>query len=251
MNIIQLIETEISYVSQFSVIDRYDTYLIAHDDFQKDKYFHNFMMIFDECINEDELKAYENKQLAEGFVIFRFESMNQRAYPLLENYTLETYGYFHAPIDNLAFSNQVPCQIKVVDPRNDEAFFDFLYQEDIVYGEAYAKSNASRLNQVLTQNQSNFFYMKLEVDQKMIGHVNATVCGAVAKIDEFQIKKSHQRKGYGSALMSAMVQTLKERNIRDVYLVTDMDDTAKDLYVRYGFTHLHSYRQYFKPFKHI
>lgn len=248
MNIHGMIATEIAYVSQFSTITRTTDYLIAKDDLQKDKYFHNFMMIHSDDVSEDDLTLYESRQKSEGFVIFRFEDKNSQTFSMLRNYQLETYGYFHAKIDSLHINSAISCDIDRVDPYTDDTFFEFLFNEDLPYGEDYARNNALRQRMVLKEHSNNYFYLKLVLEGEIIGDINACIQSHVAKIDDFNIMEKHQRKGYGSALMRAMIEVLKGRGVQDVYLVTDMDDTAKDLYVRLGFNHVASYRQYFGSF---
>lgn len=248
MNIHNILSTEIAYVSQFSNITRHNNYLIVKDDLQPDKYFHNYMMIFGSHVTEQQLRTYQSSLKSEGFAIFRFEESNNQTFSLLKSYQMETYGYFHAPIDSVQIKTPIPCKAEIVDPYNDEDFFQFLIQEDILYGEAYARNNAIRQKCVLKTHSDNYFYLKLTVNGEIIGDVNACLHFNIAKIDDFNIKEEFQRKGYGSALMSALIDILKQRGITDVYLVTDMDDSVKDLYVRFGFSYIGSYRQYFKSF---
>lgn len=209
MNIHDMISTEIAYVAQFSTITRTTDYLIAKDELQIDKYFHNFMMIHSDDVSEDALKLYESKQKKEGFVIFRFEEKNSQTFSLLRNYQLETYGYFHAKIDSLHISSAISCSIERVNPYKDDKFFEFLFNEDLPYGEDYARNNVLRQRMVLQEYSNNYFYLKLVLDGEIIGDINACLQSHVAKIDDFNIMEKHQRKGYGSALMRSMIEVLK------------------------------------------
>ncbi|PKK93544.1 MAG: hypothetical protein CVV61_04160, partial [Tenericutes bacterium HGW-Tenericutes-6] len=81
-----------------------------------------------------------------------------------------------------------------------------------------------------------------------IGHLNVHIQNDRAKIDEFYVKEDYQKQGYGTALMSFMIETLKRKKIEEVYLVTDLADTAKELYVKYGFKLTGTFKEYQKHF---
>ena len=57
----------------------------------------------------------------------------------------------------------------------------------------------------------------------------------VAKIEDFDVLPKYQRKGYGSALLKEIICIALEQNARIIYLVTDEDDTAKEMYLKIGF----------------
>jgi spore maturation protein CgeE len=91
--------------------------------------------------------------------------------------------------------------------------------------------------------------MKHTHQHQIIGHLNAHVEGDYAKIDDFSIVDSHQKKGFGTALMKAMLDELKKLHVKEVYLVTDLADTAKELYERMGYKQTGIFYHYIKMFK--
>lgn len=80
----------------------------------------------------------------------------------------------------------------------------------------------------------------------MVGSSHAFIHDTFAKIDEFYVAEAHQKQGYGSALMSDMVRRLTQVGITDVYLVTDLEDTAQALYRKMGYQFAGSFKQYQK-----
>ena len=58
---------------------------------------------------------------------------------------------------------------------------------------------------------------------------------SIAKIEDFDIVEMHQRKGFGSQVLRTLLKSCHEDHIKYAYLVTDHDDTAKDMYLKSGF----------------
>lgn len=57
----------------------------------------------------------------------------------------------------------------------------------------------------------------------------------VAKIDNFTVLPCEQRKGYGTSLLKHLICSALEKGAKTVYLVTNEDDTAKEMYLKFGF----------------
>lgn len=244
MNLNEIIKTEMCYVSLFSKRIATKSGYVFYDDSQKDKYAHNFMMLLKNPISIDELSEYEQKQKENGFVIYRLENQIQMDF---KDYEEENCGYFSASIHELKVLNHKAYDISLLDP-NDDHFFDYMYQEDLEFGKSYAKGNIKRQKEVLQKNSHCFFYIKAIFKEEVVGNLNAFIDGKYAKIDEFYVKEKFQRQGIGSALMSYMINLLKNKGVTDVYLVTNLSDTAKDLYKRMGYIQKGSYVQYKKMF---
>lgn len=60
----------------------------------------------------------------------------------------------------------------------------------------------------------------------------------IAKIEDFDILKIHQRKGYGSTVIHHLLKVCHEQGIEDVYLLTGKDETAREMYMKLGFKKL-------------
>ena len=68
-------------------------------------------------------------------------------------------------------------------------------------------------------------------------------------IEDFDVIPEVQRKGYGTALLRYMSELAFRGRVETVLLVTDMDDTAKDMYIKLGFTYVPGYIQVFYHLK--
>ena len=248
MNLDYILKMEIKYLSLFSNQKQMTGGIRFQDDQQKDKYSHNLMMLHKDKVSLSELIDYEQKQCVEGFVNFRFEDTTDVSYQFLETYKKSIYGYYAAKIDELNIQVKNQADIKRVDPFNSNDFFEFLHQEDLEFGLSYAIGNVQRQKEVLQENQHRYIFLRLLHEQKVIGHINTFIDGNTAKIDEFYVIEDYQKKGFGSALMFQIIDLLKTNKVENVYLVTDLEDTAKQLYERYGFKLVGTYKQYQKMF---
>jgi len=249
MNFKDILKMEIDSISLFSKKTVTPSGAIFYDERLADKYFHNYFLVTNEIKDTSDLIAYELEHKNKGFVIFRFEGVDTSHLEYLKDYKEETYGYYVANIADLHFASPNVCDIEIVDPKSDDAFFQFMYQDSLPFGEGYARGNAKRHQEVLIEHKPHFFYLKLTHEHQIIGHINAYIQGSVAKIDEYYVKEDYQKQGFGTALMSNMIDKLKKQSVKEVYLVTDLEDTAKDLYVRMGYKHVGTFKQYQKMFK--
>lgn len=249
MTLKDILRIEMNHIRLFSTGTIKQSGIIFFDERLKDKYYHNYFHITESNWDLNELKAYEIDHKKEGFVNFLFETGDTSFNDFFDGYKKETNAYYQAKIDELSLTPKINPDIKRVDPLHDELFFEFLYQDSMPYGESYAKGNAKRQQEVLSQNLSRYFYMKVTHQHQIIGHLNAHVEGDYAKIDDFSIVDSHQKKGFGTALMKAMLDELKKLHVKEVYLVTDLADTAKELYERMGYKQTGIFYHYIKMFK--
>lgn len=249
MTIFDIIDMEIKHYSLFSKQKKRLSGMILYDDQQKDKYGHNFMMLNEKRIELSELKHYEKVQCKNGFVKFRLEHQASLDYKFLESYQVSKLAYFYARVKDLNVRSLKDAHIHIIDPFGDDQFFDFMYQEDLPYGTSYAIGNIKRQRDTLKAQLNDYFYLGLVYEGTYIGHLNAHIQGIRAKIDEFYVIDAYQKQGYGTALMSFMLNHLSLKGVEEVYLVTDLADTAQALYVKYGFKMVGTFKEYQKFFE--
>lgn len=73
---------------------------------------------------------------------------------------------------------------------------------------------------------------------EVIGRCDLFIHEGVAKIEDFSIYEKHQKKGYGKAILKHLIGLALEEGCDLIYLVTDENDTAKEMYVKSGFDRL-------------
>lgn len=70
---------------------------------------------------------------------------------------------------------------------------------------------------------------------EVIGNCDLFICNGIAKIEDFAVISKHQRKGYGTTILKSLIDTAMKEKCDIIYLVTDEDDTAKEMYKKLGF----------------
>ena len=69
----------------------------------------------------------------------------------------------------------------------------------------------------------------------IIGSCDLFMYKVVAKIEDFAVIPTYQRKGYGTTILKALIDIAIKENCHTIYLVTAEDDTAKEMYQKIGF----------------
>lgn len=70
---------------------------------------------------------------------------------------------------------------------------------------------------------------------KPIGKCELLLGDGIAKIEDFDIMEVYQRKGFGTAVLKQLLQDANKAGVDMSYLITDSEDTAKDMYSKCGF----------------
>ncbi|MBQ6493493.1 MAG: GNAT family N-acetyltransferase [Erysipelotrichaceae bacterium] len=81
-----------------------------------------------------------------------------------------------------------------------------------------------------------------------IGKIKHWCGGAEYFIEELCIDPDHQNKGYGRRFFSLIEDKLKEKDIHQIYLMTDRDKPAYGFYKKIGFRELPELTSFFKEF---
>ncbi len=70
---------------------------------------------------------------------------------------------------------------------------------------------------------------------KVIGNCDLFIFNGIAKIEDFAVIPQYQRKGYGTTILKSLIDTAIQEKCDIIYLVTDEDDIAKEMYKKLGF----------------
>lgn len=242
MKLIDVLNHEKKYVSMFSKITDYEYGYRAEDLNQNDKYDHNFLLLQNRKFNNTDLLAYMKKKISSGFAVFRYHDQIHVA-DLNDDAIVEKEGYYGNDINLVQIKSKTnkDIEISVVDPLKDEKFFDFFYEDSKAFGVSYAKGNLERQKQVLSQYKDKYWYLQLTYHNEVIGMLNTFVDGNIAKVDDFVIRDDMQKQGFGSALMRKMVEMLKNKDVRFIYLVTSQNDTPKNMYQSWNLNFISEY----------
>lgn len=236
------VEMEIKYVSMFSKVEKKAFGNITYDVNQRDKYYHNYMhIIFKKKYKKEDLETYFKTFFQFGHAMYRLECQPiKEDFSFLEPYHLDRNGYFFAELEDINIETKNQYEIRKVDDRSKDMFLEHLYQDSKIYGENYAKENAKRQWQVLSEEANYAYYIALDQNH-IIGNINVFIDGKYAKVDDFSVLPTYQRQGVGSFLMKSVLAILKDKGVKSVYLVSSMDDTPKEMYQSWGFKLIGTY----------
>lgn len=108
------------------------------------------------------------------------------------------------------------------------------------YGEAHGRDFCVRKNrrnaEVYLPEGLVDSYICYE-EKQPVGKADLYVQDGVAMIEDFDVIAAYQRKGYGTTILKHLVDIAIQRGADTVFMVTDMADTAKEMYEKIGFTH--------------
>jgi spore maturation protein CgeE len=249
MNLKAIIDFEIKYVLMFCESIKSKHGYIYYDNLQRDKYYHNYMHILNPSfMTQRILKKYKDQFSHFGHLNYRCEfEPNLKDFLFLEPYSMQKDGYYTASIDSISINRNETIDVKMIDPSMKDIFLAYSFLENKIYGEDYAKNNAIRQWNVMMEND-HYRYFLAFMDEQIVGCINAMWIKDQAKIDDFSVLPSYQRKGVGSQLMIKVLETLKEKGVSEVYLVTELDDTPKLMYQKWGFQYVGEFSHMLKVF---
>lgn len=195
-----------------------------YDDYQFDKYYHNFYKLN----NLDKINEIIKENINKPFLCFEYD----------KDFNIEGFMEKNVNIVMAAFIKSLNIKtnnngiINIVDKNNIEEVSKFLYEGSLEYGEEYSKKNTKRMIDFILDNNSYGFIIK--EDNKIIGFINAYIENDICDLEDFFILDEYQRKGYGSNLFKYALDFCKNKGCNIVTLVADDLDTPKEMYKKWG-----------------
>ena len=196
-------------------------YIKYYDDYQFDKYYHNFYKLN----NLDKINEIIKKNINKPFLCFEYD----------KDFNIDGFMEKDVNIVMAAFIKSLNIKtnnngiINIVDKNNIEEVSKFLYEDSLEYGEEYSKKNTKRMIDFILDNNSYGFIIK--EDNKIIGFINAYIENDLCDLEDFFILDEYQRKGYGSNLFKYALDFCKNKGCNIVTLVAD---TPKEMYKKWG-----------------
>ena len=117
---------------------------------------------------------------------------------------------------------------------NDGIEVDILANEPDM-GKDFANRRIYRKSEVYKQSNINLNLYVCYYEENPVGNCEFMYNDGIAKIEDFDILKKYQRKGFGTSVIKHLLNEANEKEIDIVYLITDNEDTAKEMYKKCGF----------------
>lgn len=233
-------KTEMMYTNQFSKMSQYKGYTVFDDPLIPGMYVHNFIAVHDledhEIIRliEDQL----SKRKAEGKDFFRLEFNKDVDLNFIKDLTVqpeigiyELYAMETAKYETLKDRS---CQVVLA--VDDQAYEDGKLVDIEVNTPVMGEFAKRRIDRKLKAYRHSLVDFYVIYDQEPIGNCEYFPWEDTVKIEDFDIKPDFQRKGYGTACLRHLMKRAYDEGRSMAYLVTDADETAREMYMKCGFS---------------
>jgi len=236
---------EIYYTKCFSKITAETQNLIRFKDIElTDMHDHNFTLIknyqsedelYDIIRNEMALRRAENAQF---FKLNSYVPINKS---ILQKFTmkpqLDIIGFYEFNLlalkdlksrDTLSvtqITNEKKSQARLkldLEGIEDVAIIDFLIRKH------------KRREKVYFNDTNINAYIATDGDE-IIGTCDLFLNQGIAKIEDFAVSESKQRQGYGATILKSIIEIALGQGATMIYLITDENDTVKEMYLKNGF----------------
>lgn len=146
------------------------------------------------------------------------------------------YGIFAAPIAALSIGGREDIAIRRI--TDDQGIADRIAVELAGYsgshGGDFIVRKGARNGEVYIPDGLVDSYVAY-LDGEPAGKADLFCHDGVAMIEDFDVVPSQRRKGIGTAVIRELVKAAAAHGARDAMLVTDLGDTAQDVYRKLGF----------------
>lgn len=240
----KIYSTEIEYTKCFSYLYEEEKLIRLYDTILPDMYTHNLTYIKND-LSDDEFQDLIKNELVmstekgRNFLNVQFDfTFRNSLLNMLEKKPTEisTYDYYVFSLDNLDnLQERADCTLRKLDPSLVEQALKLdldISEQDM--GRDFVTRRFERRSKVYLQSGLVDNYLFFHGEQA-VGHCDLFLNGNVAKIEDFDIAPSIQRKGYGTSMLKEIIKIAVSRGAETIYLITDHEDTAKEMYEKCGF----------------
>lgn len=242
VNLLQ--NTEIEYVKCFSKYVEEEKKIKFTDSNIPDMYCHNFILLknglSDDEVNNIILKELE-RSIKENKSFLQLEANFPLGPNALENLSIspEISKYYYMSIPTCKYNSLREKEECTVEEALNEKVLEDGIKVDIeasspAMGEEFAKKRIYRKVQAYNSVSNLKFYVCYDKDIP-VGNCELLINNGVAKIEDFDILEKYQRRGFGTTVLRHLLMTSEKLGVDEAYVITDSEDTAKDMYRKCGF----------------
>lgn len=240
----EFFKTEIKYIKLFSEIYEDDNIIRFWDSNIKDMYTHNFTLIKNDfgseyvkeiILSELKLRKDSGNDFLRIEFNFNLEANILDELPIKPDVTKYDFMYIKSN-DNYELNGNKEAVIKKAVSEqifNDGIHIDILSNETNM-GREFATRRIHRKAETYKKDNKLEFYVCYYNDAP-IGSCELMLNDKIAKLEDFDIYEKYQRMGFGTSVIEYLLNEAKQNNSEIMYLITDSDDTAKDMYTKCGF----------------
>lgn len=240
----KIIECEIQYTKCFSEFCENKDIIRFRDKQLNDMYYHNYTYLKRamgendlQRIIEDEISLRLSEKSDFCNITSNFDVSSSLLFKLKYKPEISKNGYYSFDISHFPRLNVLSgCTIKKVNSQEmvDNILFCDLQHDESTLGKDFCTRRCYRRGKVYVSDKGVNSYVCYH-NGEIIGNCDLFIDKGIAKIEDFAVIPTYQRKGYGSTILKAIIDIAIKENCHTVYLVTDEDDTAKEMYLKIGF----------------
>lgn len=241
----KLQSTEIEYIKKFTESYENNEIIRFYDKKLPDMYTHNFTLIKNNVLENkyrglilEELSNRRNQKADFLRIELNCTLKDEVIRDLPVAPRISRYDYMYIEPHKGDYLTTIEgCIIKKA--RSEEILkdgikVDILANQSAI-GTEFAQKRILRKSEIYQQLDSNLELYVCYYNRIPIGNCELMLNNEVAKIEDFDILEAYQRKGFGTSVVKQLLEVTKEQGIEFAYLITDSEDTAKDMYRKCGF----------------
>lgn len=237
----KIIACELAYLKCFSRIFENDAHIIRFRDEQlPDMYDHNVSILKHQLNTFDFSKLIEKEitiSLKEQRDFCNIKYYFAQEIPVMMKYHPEIicYGIYKFQSNASTLKTVEKALIKQVTTKS---MLDEVLEVDLATEDEDSRDFCIRrwrrrgVVYVTNPNLSSFICY---YEGQAVGRCDLFMDHGIAKIEDFAVMPSEQRKGYGTTMIKSLIDYAIEYACHTFYLVTDESDTAKEMYKKIGF----------------
>lgn len=239
----QILHCETQYTKCFCDTYENETVIRFRDSKLEDMYYHNYTNIkqgsgtnlVDIIRTEVEIRKQEQKDFCNLFVWDSYDDSIFSAFN--EKPEVSRNGFYLFDISQFS-KMAVRDDCTIARTSNQEMLEDVLFcdlqLDQATLGKDFCQRRCYRRGKVYLQEDGVNSYVCYD-NGKPVGNCDLFIHKNTAKIEDFAVIPNQQRKGFGTAILKELIGIAIKSGCDTIYLVTDEDDTAKDMYQKLGF----------------
>lgn len=236
---------EHAYAVCFSAGKTYEEYIKYSDSLLPDMYEHNFIYISRPLDNgrlREIIGGAISEKTSEGSYFcyihadYAFDTALAGSLSPLPEVSLS--GYYVLDIPGFhGFEGNKGCTVERVSDAQDVkdmADMEMALDGERI-GEDFCRRRSERRGRVYISQSGPDCYI-CRHNGVPVGYCTLFMHEGTAKIEDFCVLPEYQRKGFGTSILDSLINTALSKGAKTIYLVTDEDDTPKEMYKKLGFS---------------
>jgi|GEM_PF-878164 len=241
---IELIKiTELNYIKEFTTFIETNETILFSDDNLPGMDHHNFCYVKENLsketlkhtVNEEINRRYKNK-LSSAFFISDFQIDKTLFDQLPYEVSYYTFDYLYRTTNQMD-ELKVRSDFSVEPALTREVLADGIridIEANKIHMGDFAEKRIQRKAEIYSNHALKTNLFVGYHNQVCIGNCELYIDNNIAKLEDFDIVESYQKQGFGTSFLSYLL-SLAHQKVDTLYLVTDAEDTAKDMYYKCGF----------------